>query len=437
MTKICFNDILKKLGIPLEMIDDIAFKTGLIIRKRLIKASDFLYAFCLESVNGNVSYNDIAAHLDAGDYVSVSRQAIWKKGTEASLDFFKIILAGIIKSKINDKTDKHFQRPSKFKRILVQDSTIIKLPTRLFGIFSGVSNGHSKVCNARIQGTYDILSESFVEFSIDPYTKNDLKAAPETNLEFGDLSLRDRGYLTNSEIERHKKNNADCIYRHKFGTILLDEITEEPIDLNEVVKKNTKLDMNVKLNNHQRTVVRIVAEPVVKKVADERRRKAKKENKSTPSKEYLELLSWSIFITTLPCEEATFDEIFSLYCLRWRIEIIFKSWKSNLSFDKIHNVSKIQLRIILFARFIMILICTQFVFTPCKHIIKKYYNKYLSLLKTLRYLTKHSNLIIDIINELYSNKKDNKHAIERLSKYCTYDKRNRVNFEQKLELMFA
>lgn len=54
---------------------------------------------------------------------------------------------------------------AKYKRILIQDSTIIKLPSRLFEIFSGVSNGHSKVCNARIQGTYDILAEQLIGVS--------------------------------------------------------------------------------------------------------------------------------------------------------------------------------------------------------------------------------------------------------------------------------
>ena len=78
--------------------------------------------------------------------------------------------------------------------------------------------------------------------------------------------------------------------------------------------------------------------------------------KKPPSKEYLELLSWSIFITTISQKIAGGSFILKAYRLRWRIEIIFKSWKSNMEFTKIHNVSKTQLSIILFARFIMIII---------------------------------------------------------------------------------
>jgi len=71
-----------------------------------------------------------------------------------------------------------------------------------------------------------------------------------------------------------------------------------------------------------------------------------------------------------------------------------------MNFDEIHNVSQIQLLVILTARFIMILICTQFIFRPCKAIVKKIFNKNLSLLKVTHYLLRHTSKIIEIIMEL-------------------------------------
>ena len=70
----------------------------------------------------------------------------------------------------------------------------MKLPQRLFANFSGVSNSHAKVCNARIQATYNLLYGKFVAFSIDPYSKNDIAAAQELQISENDLVLRDRGY---------------------------------------------------------------------------------------------------------------------------------------------------------------------------------------------------------------------------------------------------
>lgn len=52
----------------------------------------------------------------------------------------------------------------KYGRVVVQDSTVIRLPEWLFGEFSGVSNAHSCVCNARIQALYDLKARSLVSF---------------------------------------------------------------------------------------------------------------------------------------------------------------------------------------------------------------------------------------------------------------------------------
>jgi len=280
-----------------------------------------------------------------------------------------------------------------------------------------------------------MLNEEFVEFSIDPYSKNDLAAAPETDLKEGDLALRDRGYLTNDEFQRHLDSSADCIYRYKFGTVVLDEKTGAVIDLLEKLEKQGAADMTVRLNNKRQTAVRLIAERVSDEIAGERRRKAKLENKSKPTEKYLKMLSWSIYITTLSEEEYGYREILGLYSLRWRIEIIFKSWKSSMAFDKIHNVSKTQLHIILAARFIMALIITQHLYSPCRSVIRQGLNRHLSLIKTVRYLSKYPCRIAKLINELHQIEKGNLKEIRRLAKYCCYEKRkDRLNFEEMIEL---
>lgn len=65
-----------------------------------------------------------------------------------------------------------------YEGVLVEDSKIVKLPAWLYDEFSGVSNGSSKVCNAKLHAVYDLKNMSFVTFSIDSYSRNDLEAAP-------------------------------------------------------------------------------------------------------------------------------------------------------------------------------------------------------------------------------------------------------------------
>lgn len=407
-------------------------------RIRQLTPSVLLTAICNESVKGATSYNDLASQIESEEGVSVSKQAISKKVQGPCKIFFMKILEQVIMGKINSTEIEMLRRSAMYRRILIQDSTIIKLPRRLFEIFSGVSNGRSKVCNARIQGTYDILAEQFVSFSIDPYSKNDLKAAPEITLQEGDLVLRDRGYLIANEIQRHIDFGAHCIFRHKYGMALIDPKTKKPINFPALLANKIKLDMEVMLNNEQKTIVRLVANPVNIQTANKRRMKAKKENKTPPSKDYLKLLSWSIFITTIPKHQENPNSLFVLYSLRWRIEIIFKSWKSNMGFDKIHNVSNVQLHVLILARFIMILICTQNIYRQCRIILKMHCGKHLSLLKLTHYLFRNPKKIAVLYYEINKYEGELSKNISILARYCSYDKRrNRLNYEQQMDILFC
>jgi hypothetical protein len=322
-----------------------------------------------------------------------------------------------------------------FKRILVQDSTIIKLPLRLFKEFSGVSNGKVQVANARIQVVYDLISEQFLKFEIGPYSKNDQKAAPEIELQKGDLVLRDRGYLITSEIIRHIRIEAHFIFRHKFDMVYLDKETHEAIDLYKILKSKQNIDMEVRLRTNPETIVRIVTVRVTEEIANMRRRKAKKELKNV-SGLYLKMLDWSIFITSIEPDKADFKVLFDLYGLRWKIETIFKNWKSNLKFDKIHNVSSTQLKILLHSRFLVIILIHH-IHSVAKRIVRVHFGKYLSFLKLTSFLSDHLHKINSILKSFKSNNSIITDEIKTFAYYCSYDKRNdRNNFEEEMIRIF-
>lgn len=408
-------------------------------RPRKISTSDFLALMCLESQKGSPSYNDLVARFDAIYNISASKQAIWKRVNISCVAFFQAVLAQLIRSKIAGHEIEAMKACGRYNRVIVQDSTIIKLPLRLFNQFSGVSNGHSSVCNARIQGIYDLLSGCFISFSIDPYSKNDLLAAPDLELCNNDLVLRDRGYFTSGEIERHRKAGADCIYRHKCKTIYLDPVSGQPINLLSLLKKRHKLDVDVCLNNTEQTTVRLLAAPVSQQVANSRRMKAKKEiHGRNPSVEVLALMGWTIFITTIPRSKADFEKISTTYQLRWQIEIVFKTWKSHMQFDKIHNVSYNQLQVLLTARLTMIVLCTHGLFLPISRRISRQYNRDLSMLKFMNYIKKNQTEIFNLMPLRIFDK--NLCATEnsdlKLIRYCAYEKRKRVNISQLCKNVF-
>ena len=419
-------DLFSCAGLDRDKIRQLAFETGFCKRASgKISAPDFLIHLCLQSVSGAVSHNDLAARVEAHTGITASRQAYWERTDEPCVHFFQSILECVMLSKWSSGDIETINSQGRFKRILLQDSTIIKLPLRLFEVFSGVKNAHTAVCNARIQGIYDLLSGHFIQFSIDPYSKNDQAAALDIPVQLGDLVLRDRGYFTIQAIKKHKRVGADSINRYKHYTALYDATTGQKIDLLGLLTRNNSVDMIVGAGAEPTFCLRLIAFPASEETANLRRMRAKKEMKGhAPSQELLKLMSWTIFLTTVTDPAITFKEICALYGLRWRIENIFKTWKSYFNFQKIHNVPEIQLRVLLNARLIMITLTYQRIFIPLLDQLHRASGKVVSLIKFMRYITQNLELLPRLLNA----PKCPPSLCEAIKRYCTYEKRNRPNF---------
>lgn len=106
-----------------------------------------------------------------------------------------------------------------------------------------------------------------------------------------------------------------------------------------------------------------------------------------------------------------------------------------MGFDKVHNVSQNQLSVIIMARFIMVIICTQFIFKPCRIIIKNTLKKELSLMKTTHYLIRHPKKLEQIIADLSEYEGSESKTIKIMARYCSYEKRKRPNYQQDLEMV--
>jgi len=427
---------LAQLGIDPEALRRMAFACGFCVRQSgKIQVSDVLLHMCIESTKGTVSYNDMAARIEGCTGVGVSRQAYWERFDETGVLLFQQVLAYVIDSKCRARKEfGELVKVGAYERILLQDSTVIHLPSNLFAAFSGVKNATSTVCNARIQCVYDLKAGRFIKFTIDPYSKNDFLATLEIDLKPGDLVLRDRGYFTIEAVRKHIDARAHCIYRYKHGTALFDPRTGDPIQLLEWLKRHRTLDIKVLAGSTGKLELRLIAAPVDEETANLRRMKAKKEMKGhAPSQELLDLMSWSIFLTTIDDPAIGFRQILGLYGLRWRIENIFKTWKGNLNFAKIHRVSQSQLRVLLTARFIMIVVLYQDLFLPLTRLVQATTDRVLSLMKFMRYITRNLTRIPDMM-KCTSHKSV---SFRALRLYCVYDRRKRPNFVTQTERVLA
>jgi Transposase DDE domain len=419
------NKLFNKCGFDAAYFDELAKKTGLVKRTRKLTGIDYFYMLLFNSSQKIMSYNTWAATFLNDIKKSVSRQRLHKHFTTKGFqDFFNTLFNDIFNVKLKVLP---IICNLGFKRILIQDSTIIKLPDFLYHEFSGVSNGTTKVANARIQVATDILSSVFVYQSIDTYTKNDMKASFDLAVEQGDLIIRDRGYFNVKHLNQIMDCKADFITRHHNH---ITYYTEQGVKINlfKHLSSSTNGKFKVRIGKADAKLVWMYTFKVSEELANTRRMQAKKNNggKRVVTKETLAMLSWAIYITTIDNEQLTFDDLFQIYGLRWRIEIIFKALKSELNLSSIHKVPKSQLCIIIKTRLLAIIIAINLIYQPLSTMYR------ISLLKLMRFISKNLRDIEKMIIIDEQNFKMND-ILKNIIKYCSYDKRKkRKNFEEQM-----
>jgi hypothetical protein len=236
-----------------------------------------------------------------------------------------------------------------FKRVMLQDSTVEKLPQHLARLFPAAGNqyGHDYAA-LKIQWICDLKNSAVQHVSLSGFTRNDQAAAPDI-LEVacpGDLVLRDLGYLTTPVLAQLVERLIFFLTRHRHGINLYDPQSGKPLDLETLLKTCGSLDCQV-LVGPERVPVRLVALPVPEEVANLRRHKAKssaqRRHRSPPGALHLFLMGWSLFLTNVPASTWPPKTLVAVYRLRWRIEIIFKTWKSHLGLCQLNCRTEVLL----------------------------------------------------------------------------------------------
>lgn len=120
--------------------------------------------------------------------------------------------------------------------------------------------------------------------------------------------------------------------------------------------------------------------------------------------------------------------VFFLSRLRWRIEIIFKAWKSHFRIAELPNGSAAQIQTMIYAR-LLFLCLFQTLFDPLAIYFQHVYGRSLSLLRFAQFLALHHWIIISLVHT-----PKGKPLLENLLlRHCCYEKRpDRHNHIQEI-----
>lgn len=332
-------------------IETMAKETGIIQRReRKLSSKHFLLSLLALSAGYAPTLEKISVviQLIIGD--SYSKQAVSKRVGQGIDQFLGRVVASVFAA-MTSPSDKRGLFAA-FNRVLLQDSTTLKLPDRFSEVFPGSANQAKRTQSSmKIQLISDLRCGRILQLSLSGFTRNDQAASGDvlSVASAGDLVLRDLGYFVPNTFKLMIDRGIFFLSRYHRGTSLIDPETGETIDLCKRLRLFGKLDIDVELGQKYRIPVRLVCSRVPDSVANERRRKAKatakKDHRYTPTKEALFLMGWSIFITNVGTDVWSGEDFQPVYRLRWRIETIFKAWKSHLKITELNFASESMLRL--------------------------------------------------------------------------------------------
>lgn len=397
--------------------ETLARQSGFLKRKpRKIQIPDLLLGLISLASHATLSLPFVVSQIALACGLTYTKQAFSKRLNSSIQSFLGLVAGKLLGDLVGEVRAQGLLKP--FGRVLLHDSTVENVPEHLKKFFPGSSNRRKKFASLKIQLVVDMLNSSLVDCSLSGYTRNDQAAAPDilSVIRPGDLVLRDLGYFVLSVFQSIDLAGAYFLsrFRHGVGVFTLEG---KPINLSQELKARGSIDQDVLLGA-QRVRVRLVALPVPEAVVNQRRRqlKAAKDTRCKPSAQRVFLMGWNIFITNVGRRVWSAKALYPVYRLRWRIEMIFKAWKSHLGLREFNttNVGLLSLSVM-----IKLLLCIM-VYRFCQSLeFLKIGDRHVSLLKVAKIIAQCACLVVLALLDL------------KLEQFLEYQLKNHAFYEQR------
>ena len=220
------------------------------------------------------------------------------------------------------------------------------------------------------QFEYDTLSGEINNLSLNAFNDQDAKdsvATMELTKE-RDLIIRDLAYMSLEALQLIVKNLAFFLCRANPNVYIYEKQGDEykKIDFVKITAFMRKYNLGsiqreVYLGSKEKLQVRLIIyllpeQQVAKKLRNAVQNNKKKGGDGNLSKEYKARAFLNLFITNASEEQIPMDHVWQLCRLRWKIELIFKIWKSISAIEKVKRVKKHRLECYIISKLIIIVL---------------------------------------------------------------------------------
>jgi hypothetical protein len=316
------------------MAEEVAAEVPVIQRRRKFSPATLARTFILGFLaKPNASEKDLA-RTAARCGVLVTHQAIEQRYTDTMVTFLEALFRKAICQRVQaDRTLAPLIE--RFPAVDLLDGTSIALPAELCDRFPGCGGSYGAGRAAmKLQVRLDLrggaLDAVSIEAGKDCDQRTPLQSAPRPE---GSLRISDLGYFDTEAFQGIQDRKGFWISRLAFGTEILTPEGQPIARIDDLFERATRVvDRPVLVGKQAKLPCRIVIWRVPQEVADRRRQKliatARDKGNRPPSRERLAWCDWTIFVTNVPSDLLSPEEIGVLYRARWQIELMFKRWKS-------------------------------------------------------------------------------------------------------------
>ena len=311
-------------------LDSLARKTKLIVRKSAkFSAEGFTLGIFKAVLTGKASFNQLAMNLGLSEHKAMTRQALHNRVDQSAVAFMMSATGQAIKERWDDVA---LIVTKIFNRVLIEDSSQAKTDKRNAEDFPGCGNGQGETAGCKIDLAFDLLTGEPVSEALHLATEQDRELGKDLVdlVKPFDLILRDMGYFSTGEFRRIESLDAFWLSRLPVSVKAHDlEGRKLETILRMTKAKEIDCDMSIGEARHPARLIAVRATPEVARERRRLRREQARQLGKQPNQDMLTRDGWRIIITNVGEQLMKTSEIFSLYSVRWQIEIIFRAWKQS------------------------------------------------------------------------------------------------------------
>lgn len=292
----------------------------------------FLLAMLEATSTGRASFNQLVATIGFNEpELNTSPQALNQRvnRTECGVEGFLVRCLSYI--------CQHQAQPSgadagdpPFERIIVEDSTSLRLPKGNAEEFPGHGNAVGETAGCKIDLAFDLLGGGIVHSELYIATEQDktIGVGLLDHIRPNDLVLRDMGYFGVENFLAIEDLGAFWLSRLPLN---VDVHTKGGVALEKILAgcRVDTIDIGVTLTAKGHPA-RLVAVRASKHEADKRRRERRAEAKRRGRKVDKKALirdGWHLMVTNVAREKQSVAKLVAIYSQRWLIEMAFRAWK--------------------------------------------------------------------------------------------------------------